>query len=108
MLEQSLGQTFQRLAVLFADLLRPGVRLGHDALDLLVNPAGRVFRTIAVLSYRAAREDLRFLFAEGQRSKVRHTVLANHRTSDLGGLFDIVRRPGSDLADEQIFRNSAD
>ena len=65
--QQLVGDSEERRLAGRQDLLRALVVPGDDALHLLVDLNGRIFAVIPVLSDLASKEDLLFLFAEGQR-----------------------------------------
>src|SRR5687767_9860725 len=51
----------------------------------------------------ASEEDLLFLLSKSKRAKLGHSVLANHRSSDLGGLLDVVRSTCRNSSDKEFF-----
>src|SRR5438270_2840494 len=89
--EQRVGHLHQPRLVLHEDLVRAVVRLGDEALHLVVDLQRGVLAVILVLRDLAAEEDLLLLLAEGERShRVAHAPLAHHAARELRGALEIV------------------
>src|SRR5262245_30739119 len=59
-----------------------------------------------MLSDLPAQEDLLFLFAESQRTHLRHAVLTNHRASQFSSPLDIVRSTRGDATEEYFLSDA--
>src|SRR6185503_11187534 len=102
-LQQSFGQSHQRVLVLNDDLTRAVVLLCYQAIHLLINLDRGVFTVVLMLRDLAAKEDLLLLLAVGDRPKARHSKLTYHLARKLGRFFDVVCSASGHVIQKHFF-----
>src|SRR2546430_13312833 len=91
----------EEAAVLGQELVRPTAGAVDDLVDLAVDQLGRLLGVVLLLLDLAAKEDELVGLAVLQRAELlAHAVLRDHLAGHLGGLLDVVRRAGRDVAAE--------
>ena len=83
--------------------MRGLIGLVDQATDFEVDLARCLLAEVAMLCDFAAKEDLLFFLAEGERAEAAHAILTDHAAGEVGGDFDVAACTGRHLVEEDLF-----
>jgi hypothetical protein len=109
-LEKAFGDVLELLAVGFESVLRFYVRVFENALHFPIDFFGGGFAAVALESSAIGAGHIqagRALGAVGEADDVAHAEEANHLAGQGGGVFEVVLRAGSALAQHDFLRGTA-
>lgn len=105
--EEGVSEGFELGFMGVDDILGADVLFFDDGFDFEVNFSGGIFGVVLGSGDFFTEEDVVLIFAVSDVSEGGHAPVADHLSSDFGGHFDVTGGAGGDIADEDIFSDTA-